>query len=191
MIKRTKLTTMADFRALVAKREAKQAQLDADYQDYMNAPTASRFAVCSDADVLDMWGRDINEHGRPLSDYEGASLLEAWVERFDCLPPGLTSRSRAQVQGTGVEPPSPPSPAARLEDVPTDTMLSTREVVRLAGVSASWLYRAVRRNRFPPQYKLPTGRKGWKAIDVQEWLRGLQVDPRELADRRRLPNVKR
>ena len=188
MIKRTKLTTMADFRALVAKREAAQAQLDHDYREHMNAPTAARFADCSDADVLDMWQSGINEHGRTLSDYEGASLLEAWVERFDCLPPGLVSRSMVRPMVPDARGETPPS---RLEDVQADTMLSTGEVVRLAGVSPSWLYRAERKGRFPPRYRLPTGRKGWKAGDVQEWLRGLQVDPRELADRRRLPNVRR
>ncbi len=66
------------------------------------------------------------------------------------------------------------APAAPEPELPPDdTMLRTKEVLRLIGVSESSLKRMVLDGRFPRPCRLSPRRIGWPARDVKAWLEGL------------------
>jgi predicted DNA-binding transcriptional regulator AlpA len=97
-----------------------------------------------------------------------------------------------EMDGSGIlaPVPRPDNSGDRLQNQRDDTMLHIDDVVRMCGVSESWVYRAVLEGRFPKPTWLPTGRRGWPAHKVKEWQASLDVDT-TMRDSRRLPNVKR
>ena len=65
--------------------------------------------------------------------------------------------------------PDPPTPVQ--PELPADdTMLRTKDALRLMGVSLSSLKRMVMDGRFPTPMRLSPRRIGWPARDVKAWL---------------------
>jgi predicted DNA-binding transcriptional regulator AlpA len=176
------LVTIEDFEAEAKRLEANEK---AQYQEHKEAcRLEGRFCDATPSELIHMFKHSVNEHGRPLSQFEFEALCEQWLIQFGQLPPDSAADEREQSD----EQPEPTT--EELEDQLDDTMLLAKDVVRLTGVSRTWLYRAVRDGEFPEPTRLPTGRKGWPAHKVKAWKAGLDVDPK-MRDLRRLPNAKR
>ena len=149
-------------------------------------------ALSAPSELLELWAGQVNENGRRLTPDE-RNILRGTIKRaLGSFPPKPTPEDKSAVfQGTGQGTASIGT-EQHLEDHQPDTMLLVGDVVRLAGVSSSWLGRASRKGIGPQRHKLPTGRVGYKAGDVLEWIKSLEVDPRKpLADRRTTPNLRR
>jgi len=56
-------------------------------------------------------------------------------------------------------------------DEPVERFMSRPEVLRIAGFSATTLWREIRRGRFPAPSTTSPGRVGWLASSVNLWLR--------------------
>ena len=136
---------LADEWADQAKHAAHEAALN------------SEFSGCSAHQLIGMWESGKNLKGRPLSQFETQALAEAWCRVFGELPPDDDVDDAA---------PSPPQP----ELPPDDTMLRTKDVLRLIGLSLSSLKRMVIDGRFPKPVRLSPRRLGWPARDVKAWL---------------------
>ena len=196
----------------LAQLAARASQIEADtahsYQSYLadqehygrTEVIVARFnelALSAPTELIEMWAGQVNENGRRLTTDE-RSILRGTIKRaLGSLPPDPTPEDKAALNGEGERRgtawgTAPNADAWRLEDHQPDTMLLVDEVVRLAGVSSSWLCRASRKGIGPQRHKLPTGRVGYKAVDVLKWIKSLEVDPRKpLADRRTTPNLRR
>ena len=118
----------------------------------------AHFNGCSAHQFIDMWEKGTNLKGRPLSQWEGQALVEAWCRVFGELPPNEDDPISAG--------PSSPQP----ELPPDDTMLRARDVLRIIGLSRSTLKRMVLEGRFPKPVRLSPRRIGWPARDVKAWL---------------------
>jgi prophage regulatory protein len=116
--------------------------------------------------LIEMWETGNNLKGKPLSDFEVQALGEAWCRVFGDLPPGAEDSD---------EDPSASEPDAQppIELPADDTMLRTRDVLRLTGLSLSTLKRMVVDGRFPKPVRLSPRRIGWPARDVRAWLDSL------------------
>ena len=139
---------LADDWAIEAKHAANEAALN------------SYFDGCSAHQLIAMWETGTNLKGRPLSEWECRALVEAWCRVFGELPPGDDGDDQVSTEPTQ---PQPELPA-------DDTMLRTREVLRLMGVSLSTLKRMVVEGRFPKPLRLSSHRIGWPAREVKTWL---------------------
>ena len=138
----------ADDWAVEAKHAADEAALNA------------HFDGCSAHQLIDMWKTGKNLKGKPLSQWEGQALVEAWCRVFGELPPSDDDGDAAELE------PSPPEPKLP----PDDTMLRAKDAVRLMGLSLSTLKRMVLDGRFPKPMRLSPCRIGWPARDVKAWL---------------------
>lgn len=139
---------LADDWAVEAKHAANEAALNAHFDN------------ASAHQLIDMWETGKNLKGKPLSQWEGQALVEAWYKSFGELPPNDDDA------GTAEQEPSAPEP----ELPPDDTMLRARDVVRLTGLSLSTLKRMVIDKRFPTPMRLSPRRIGWPTRDVRTWL---------------------
>ena len=124
------------------------------------AALCSHFDGCSVHQLIDMWESGKNLAGKPLNQWEGQALVEAWCRVFGELPPGDDD------DDTAGQEPSAPEP-----DLPVDdTMLRAKDVVRLTGLSLSTLKRMAIDGRFAKPMRLSPRRIGWPARDVRAWL---------------------
>ena len=116
----------------------------------------ARFKDAGERDVIGMWKRQENEHGRPLSKFELAALVERWCELFGFMPP---------FDGEATSSSSMPGPS-------DDDMLTIVDVARMTSLSPSTINRYYRAKppRLPPPVKLSPRRKGWLARDIKEWI---------------------
>lgn len=133
--------------------QAEHARYEASVSSYFNG--------CSAHQLIDMWESGNNLKGRPLSKFETQALAEAWCRVFGELPP-----DDADCADDAAEPSAPPQPELPADD----TMLRTRDVLRLMGVSLSTLKRMVMDGRFAKPMRLSPRRIGWPARDVRAWL---------------------
>lgn len=156
--------TLDDAKALAKQWEAQYDQHQRD------AAVSARFSQTSASEVIKMWETGKNEHGRNLSQFEFAGLVERWCELFGALPP---DDDAPEPNGTATLPPSEP-------EHDDDTMLRMVEVVRLTGISDSTIKRMVIDGRFPKPMRLSPRRIGWQAREVKVWIR-------QLDDQRRAP----
>lgn len=124
------------------------------------ASLCSHFDGCSAHQLIDMWDSGMNLKGKPLSQWEGQALVEAWCRMFGELPPNDPDGDIAAQEPGAPEPELPAD----------DTMLRTKDVLRLTGVSLSSLKRMVLDHRFPTPMRLSPRRIGWPARDVKAWL---------------------
>ncbi len=116
-----------------------------------------------------MWESGQNERGQKLSQDEFAALVERWLELFGAYPADTDAAPGGNVGGE----------AAELSPEPQDdTMLSPRDVARLAGISTRTIDRMVRRGTFPKPMHLSARRIGWQAREVKAWLRMLDEQRR-------------
>ena len=146
MGKLTQLKALADDWAVEAKHAANEAALNA------------HFDSCSAHQLIEMWETGKNPKGKPLSQWEGQALVEAWCRVFGELPPTDDDEYA-------------PEPSAPQPDLPADdTMLRAKDVVRLTGLSLSTLKRMVLDGRFVKPVRLSPRRIGWPARDVKAWL---------------------
>ena len=139
---------LADDWAIEAEHAANEAALNA------------HFNGCSAHQLIDMWEAGKNLKGKPLSQWEGQALVEAWCRVFGELPPHDNDTDAAEQE------PSAPGP----EMPGDDTMLRAKDVVRLTGLSLSTLKRMVVGGRFVKPVRLSPRRIGWPARDVRMWL---------------------
>ena len=123
------------------------------------AAQCSHFAHCTPHELIDMWETGNNLKGRPLSQWECQALVEAWCAVFRELPPHEPADDCPQAE----QPTEPSFPA-------DDTMLRTKDVLRLTGLSLSTLKRMVVDGRFAKPMRLSPRRIGWPARDVKAWL---------------------
>ena len=117
------------------------------------------FSRCSPHQLIDMWVTGKNRKGKPLTQWETQALVEAWCGVFGELP-------RDEPSADDAFEPSAPTPELPADD----TMLRTKDVLRLMGVSLSTLKRMVTEGRFPKPLRLSPRRRGWPARDVTAWL---------------------
>ena len=205
MPKRGNTPSLAQLSAKARKIEADNAdayalhQAELEHNGRMDAIVArfDEVALSDPSELIEMWAGQVNENGRRLTTAE-RSILRGTIKRaLGSFPPDPTPEDKAALNGEGERRgtawgTAPKADAWRLEDHQPDTMLLVDEVVRLVRVSSSWLWRASRKGIGPRRHKLPTGRVGYKAGDVLEWVKSLEVDPRKpLADRRTTPNLRR
>jgi prophage regulatory protein len=115
-----------------------------------------------------MWESGRNERGQRFTPFEFAALVERWLEVFRAYPPAEPDAIPEVVAIAEAEDPEPQD----------DTMLSPREVARLAGISTRTIDRMVRRGTFPKPLHLSPRRIGWPAGQVKDWLRTLQDQTR-------------
>jgi prophage regulatory protein len=147
-----------------AKAKARADDWAAQAKDAMRTA-----AVCSHYDnvgphqIIAMWESGRNREGRPLSPFEFEALVERWCQVFNQLPPNDDDSDQPSQE------PPPPEPELPADD----TMLRSKEVLRLIGVSESSLKRMVLDGRFPKPMRLSPRRIGWPARDVRMWLDGL------------------
>ena len=150
MTKLEKAKALADAWA----SQERDAQRDADLCSYFKGVTPHG--------LIELWKSGKNRQGRVLSQFETQALAEAWCRVFGELPPGCAEDG---------EPDPLPEPEAELP--PDDTMLRTKEVLRLIGVSELSLKRMVLDGRFPKPMRLSPRRIGWLARDVRAFIDGL------------------
>jgi prophage regulatory protein len=127
------------------------------------ANVCSYFDHLGPHDLIRMWESGKSAKGQPLSPFEFEALVERWAQVFNQLPPDDDYTDDA----------APQEPAAPEPELPADTMLRAKEVLRLIGVSESSLKRMVLDGRFPKPMRLSPRRIGWPARDVKAWLEGL------------------
>ena len=146
------MSKLSDARALADEwlDQAEHARYEASITSYFNG--------CSAHQLIGMWEGGNNLKGKPLSRFETQALAEAWCRVFGELPP--------DDDGDETAAPLPPQP----ELPPDDTMLRTKDVLRLIGLSRSTLKRMVIDKRFPAPVRLSPRRIGWPADDVKTWL---------------------
>jgi hypothetical protein len=87
-----------------------------------------RFCDATPSELVHMLKHSVNEHGRPLSQFEFEALCEQWLIQFGQLPPD----SEGDEQQQSDDQPRPTT-EERLEDQLDDTMLRTKDVVRRPG----------------------------------------------------------
>ena len=139
---------LADDWAIEAKHAANEAALN------------THFESCSAHQLIAMWETGKNLKGKPLSEWEGQALVEAWCRVFGELPPSDDDGGAAEQEPSAPEPEMPAD----------DTMLRAKDVVRLTGLSLSTLKRMVISGSFVKPIRLSPRRVGWPARDVRAWL---------------------
>ena len=161
-------------RITLADAKAQAADWEAQYEEHqLNTALCTRFKDASAREVIKMWETGKNEHGRKLTQFEFAGLVERWCELFGALPPD----DAEELNGIASE------QATTSEQEPEDdTMLRMGDVVRLTRISGSTVKRMVLDGRFPKPLRLSPRRIGWPARDVKVWLR-------QLEDQRRAPRL--
>jgi prophage regulatory protein len=128
------------------------------------AAQCAHFDGCTPLQLIGMWETGKNLEGQPLGQWQVQALAEAWCRVFGELPPDDDASD-----GSGEAPdPEPPQPEPELPA--DDTMLRTKDVLRLMGLSRSTLKRMVIDGRFPKPMRLSPRRLGWPARDVKAWL---------------------
>ena len=152
---------MSDRHRALADEWAWQAE-----EAKQTAAQCAHFAHCTPHQLIDMWESGNNLKGKPLSQWECQALAEAWCRVFGELPPDDDDSDDAP-PGASV-PPEPELPA-------DDTMLRTKDVLRITGLSLSTLKRMVADSRFPQPMRISPRRLGWPARDVKQWLDGLDA----------------
>jgi prophage regulatory protein len=151
------MTKLAQARALADEwaEQAKEAARD--------SAITHHFDRVGPRGLVGMWETNRNPKGKTLDRFEFGALVEAWLRVFGEFPP-FDDDSADQSE-------APAAPETELP--PDDTMLRTKEVLRLISVSESSLKRMVLDGRFPKPMRLSPRRIGWKASDVRLWLDGL------------------
>ena len=139
---------LADDWAVEAKHAANEAALNSYFDD------------ASALDLIAMWETGKNLKGKPLNQWEGQALVEAWCRVFGELPPSDDDADAAKQE------PSEPEPELPADD----TMLRAKDVVRLTGLSLSTIKRMVIDGRFAKPMRLSPRRIGWPTRDVRLWL---------------------
>jgi predicted DNA-binding transcriptional regulator AlpA len=151
--------TITEARALAERWEAQ-------YQEHTRTVAiASRFKDAAPDEVIEMWETNRNERGQKLSQFEFTSLVERWLELFGAYPP-IEDGNAPDENASPVTTKHEPEPQ-------DDTMLSPRDVARLAGISIRTIDRMVRRGTFPKPMHLSTRRIGWQAHEVKAWINRL------------------
>lgn len=52
-------------------------------------------------------------------------------------------------------------------------LLSAREVAHTIGMSTSWIYDQIKKDKFPKPVRLGPQKTAWKLIDIAEWVNTL------------------
>jgi predicted DNA-binding transcriptional regulator AlpA len=147
----------------IERAKALATQWGAEHEEHArSSAVAARFKDAAPADVIEMYETGRNERGQKLSQDEFAALVERWLKLFGGYPP---STDDAAPDGS-----TSPAATERDPEPQDDTMLSSREVARLAGISTRTIDRMVRAGRFDPPMRLSPRRRGWPAREVKAWL---------------------
>jgi prophage regulatory protein len=93
--------------------------------------------------------------------------------------PGVLQRSASNAAASGVGSPSTASPpyaggAVKVPEAEGIRILRLREVMRLTGMSRSSTYAAIADGKFPKQVQLTRRCVGWRANEIDKWLRSRQ-----------------
>jgi predicted DNA-binding transcriptional regulator AlpA len=149
--------SIADARALAER-------WDAEHERHLRSvAVADRFKGAAPSDLITMWESGRNERGQKFTQFEFEALVERWLEVFRAYPPAEPDAIPDVVAVAEAEEPEPQD----------DTMLSTHDVARLAGISIRTIDRMVRNDRFPAPMRLSTRRRGWPAREVKDWINRL------------------
>ena len=124
------------------------------------------FDDASPHQLIEMWETGKDLRGKLLDQFETRALTEAWCRVFGELPPEDDDADDPASQGPG---------QPELDLPADDTMLRTKDVLRITGLSLSTLKRMVIDERFPRPMRISPRRLGWPARDVRQWLEGLEV----------------
>ena len=130
-------------------------------QAYEIAALCSHFDHVTPHDLIAMWESGKNMHGKPLTQFEAQAIAERWCAVFGEFPPDDDDI------GDIAQPALSPTPEPELPD---DTMLRAKDVVRLTGLSLATLKRMSLDGRFAKPMRLSPRRIGWPARDVRAWL---------------------
>jgi prophage regulatory protein len=120
----------------------------------------THFQHASAADVISMWEKQLNEKGRPLTQFEFEALATRWFLLFGAYP---ANRDEELNGSAAPQEPEPPPP----ED---DTMLHLPDVERMTGLSESTIERYYEAGKFPKPTKISARRIGWPAHKVKAWV---------------------
>jgi predicted DNA-binding transcriptional regulator AlpA len=145
----------------IEQAKSRVTQWEAQYQEHLHSSwVAERFRGSTPSDVIRMWESGQNERGQKLSQDEFAALVERWLELFGAYPDDTELPKASASPATTEHKPEPQD----------DTMLSPRDVARLAGISTRTIDRMVRRGTFPKPMHLSPRRIGWPAREVKAWI---------------------
>jgi predicted DNA-binding transcriptional regulator AlpA len=133
------------------------------------ASLVDHFKSATPSQLIRMWESGVNEYGRRLSPFELGALIERWCLVFGDLPPRLDHVSAA----------NDPEPIDEHELPDDDTMLSSKDVVRITGVSLSTINRMAADGRFPQPMHLSPRRIGWPAREVKAWIDTVDLQRRK------------
>jgi prophage regulatory protein len=148
----------------IAEARALANQWEAQYEDHLRTSAlATHFEDATPSEVIRMWESGRNERGQKLTQFEFTALVERWLELFNAYPPFEPDAIPDVVAVAEAEKPEPQD----------DTMLSPRDVARLAGISTRTIDRMVRRGTFPKPMRLSPRRIGWPAHEVKAWINRL------------------
>jgi prophage regulatory protein len=98
----------------------------------------------------------------------GAQQPVAAFDRDPTLPPSRRYKCTACRERS--QKPRPRSDPRQIAGAPPDALLLASEVIELAGISRSEIYRRIRTGAFPPQVRLGVQRVAWRRSDVQRWI---------------------
>lgn len=129
---------------------------------------ATHFSRATPHQLIEMWESGNNLHGRKLSPFEFAALMEQWIAIFGSLPPDdealdeLVHSEEADASRVALDLP------------PDDAILNIKGAAMLAGISQSTVKRLVVSGSFPKPVRMSPRRIGWLAGEVKAWVRALQ-----------------
>lgn len=98
----------------------------------------------------------------------GAEQPIAAFDRDPALP--LSRRYKCTACRERSQQPRPRSDPRQISGAQSDALLLTSEVMELAGISRSGLYRRMTAGTFPRPMKLGVQRVAWRRSDVQRWI---------------------
>ena len=108
--------------------------------------------------MIDMWERDVNEHGKPLSKIELRALVERWCELFGCFPPSVASEPNSAAPAETVE---------SLESRADDDLMTRKEVAEKLCSHITTIQRMEQDGRLPKTLRIPGRGRRHRVADVK------------------------
>jgi predicted DNA-binding transcriptional regulator AlpA len=158
----TRTDAWARARKIAQQWQQEKAEMAERYADHCEtAALLARFRDATPPEIISMWESGTNEHGKPLTEFEGYALVEAWCGAFGEPPPSAS-------ESNGPSDAEPDEPDALDPDaIRDDQMLSTSDVLRMTGWSLTTFKRRRAVGAFPEPYQLGPRRIGWPMKEVR------------------------
>jgi predicted DNA-binding transcriptional regulator AlpA len=149
--------SIGEARALAERREAQRKGAFEDYEEQRAL------------DVVNMWERGTNEHGKRLSRFELRALVERWCLLFGCFPPSVANEPNSA---------APAEPANDLESRADDDLMTRKEVADKLRVHITTIQRLEQSGRLPKPGRLGARGRRHRVADIRAFIESLDANRR-------------